>query len=107
MAPKTPCIADVVIASPHHSVSREGALAPEVSSIEAWLGRPGNTWEYYRELDARGSTYRPDQDVSGWVRFNLVAYHQQAQAIRHRMERSAGSGWLLRTSPMLSASTSG
>jgi len=30
-------------------IAREGVLAPEFSSIEAWLGRPGNTWEYYRE----------------------------------------------------------
>ncbi|MCK9899146.1 Fic family protein [Frankia sp. Cpl3] len=35
-------------------IAREGVLAPEFSSIEAWLGRPGNTWEYYRELAARG-----------------------------------------------------
>lgn len=27
-------------------IAREGVLAPEFSSIEAWLGRPGNTWEY-------------------------------------------------------------
>jgi hypothetical protein len=32
--------------------------------------------------------------VSSWVRFNLVAYHQQAQAVRHRIERS-GRTWLL------------
>jgi hypothetical protein len=32
-------------------IAREGVLAAEFSSIEAWLGRPGNTWEYYRELD--------------------------------------------------------
>lgn len=44
-------------------IAREGVLAPEFSSIEAWLGRPGNTWEYYQVLGRRGSTYRPDQDV--------------------------------------------
>ncbi|NUS92108.1 MAG: Fic family protein, partial [Nocardia sp.] len=55
-------------------IAREGVLAPEFSSIEAWLGRPGNTWEYYRVLQRRGSEYRPDQDVSEWVRFNLTAY---------------------------------
>lgn len=69
-------------------VAREGVLAPEFSSIEAWLGRPGNTWEYYRELNARGSHYRPDQDVSGWIKFNLIAYHQQAQTVRNRISRS-------------------
>jgi Fic family protein len=68
--------------------ARAGALAPEFSSIEAWLGRPGNTWEYYRQLGARGATYLPDQDVSEWVRFNLVASHQQTQSVRLRLERS-------------------
>lgn len=69
--------------------ARSGVLAPEFSSIEAWLGRPGNTWEYYKVLGARGATYLPDQDVHDWVRFNLVASHQQAQSVRHRMDRSA------------------
>ncbi|WBQ05624.1 Fic family protein [Kribbella sp. CA-293567] len=70
-------------------IAREGVLAPEFSSIEAWLGRPGNTWEYYRELNLRGAVYLPDQDVSGWIRFNLVAYHQQAQTVQSRFDRSA------------------
>jgi Fic family protein len=69
-------------------IAREGVLAPEFSSIEAWLGRPGNTWEYYRELGARGPRYLPDQDVSSWLRFNLTAYHQQAQTVSNRMRRS-------------------
>jgi Fic family protein len=73
-------------------IAREGVLAPELSSIEAWLGRPGNTWEYYRQLQSRGAEYLPGQDVSGWVRFNLLAYHQQAQAVRNRLERS-GQVW--------------
>jgi Fic family protein len=73
-------------------IAREGALAPEFSSIEAWLGRPGNTWEYYRELAARGARYIPDQDVSSWVRFNLTAYHQQAQSVQGRLAR-AGRVW--------------
>jgi Fic family protein len=70
-------------------IAREGVLAPEFSSIEAWLGLSRNTWEYYRELQRRGSTYQPDQDVSGWVRFNLTAYHQQAQTVQHRVDQSA------------------
>ncbi len=69
--------------------ARAGVLAPEFSSIEAWLGRPGNTWEYYRQLGARGATYLPDQDVSEWVRFNLVASHQQTQSVHLRLARSA------------------
>ncbi|WP_280396741.1 Fic family protein [Nocardia carnea] len=73
-------------------IAREGVLAPEFSSIEAWLGRPGNTWEYYQVLGRRGNEYRPDQDVSEWLRFNLTAYHQQAQTVRARFVRS-GRVW--------------
>jgi Fic family protein len=76
-------------------IAREGILAPEFSSIEAWLGRPGNTWEYYRELASHGATYQPAQDVSSWIRFNLVAYHQQAQAVRYRVQRSGRTWGLL------------
>jgi Fic family protein len=70
-------------------IAREGVLAPELSSIEAWLGRPGNTWEYYRELRQRGAEYRPAQDVASWVRFSLTAYHEQAQAVRSRLARAS------------------
>lgn len=70
-------------------IARESVLAPEFSSIEAWLGRPGNTWEYYQVLGRRGSTYQPEQDVSEWVRFNLTAYHQQAQTVHARWIRAA------------------
>jgi Fic family protein len=70
-------------------IAREGVLAPEFSSIEAWLGRPGNTWEYYRELAQHGPHYQPDQDVSPWLRFNLIAYHQQTQTVQARLDRSA------------------
>jgi Fic family protein len=70
-------------------IAREAVLAPEFSSIEAWLGRARNTWEYYRELASRGRTYLPDQDVSSWVQFNLTAYHQQAQIVQKRLDRSS------------------
>lgn len=69
-------------------IAREGVLAPEFSSIEAWLGRPGKTWDYYRQLEALGATYRPDLDTSAWLRFNLTAYHQQAQTVRFRLQRA-------------------
>jgi Fic family protein len=70
-------------------IAREGVLAPEFSSIEAWLGRSRHTWEYYRELASRGRTYLPDQDGSTWIRFNLTAYHQQAQIVQKRLDRSS------------------
>ncbi|MFJ4654283.1 Fic family protein [Nocardia sp. NPDC088792] len=73
-------------------IAREGVLSPEFSSIESWLGRPGNMWEYYQVLGRRGSAYRPDQDVSEWIRFNLTAYHQQAQTVHARWVRS-GAVW--------------
>ena len=75
-------------------IAREGVLAPEFSSIEAWLGKPRHTWDYYGELKNRGSVYRPDQDVSGWIRFNLTAYHEQAQTVQGRIEKS-GQVWRL------------
>jgi Fic family protein len=83
-------------------IAREGVLDPEFSSIEAWLGRPGNTWDYYRELQRRGAVYLPDQDVSSWIRFNLTAYHQQAQAVQGRADRSAAV-WELLTAHTQSA----
>jgi len=76
-------------------IAREGVLAPEFSSIEAWLGRSTNTWEYYQQLQRRGATYQPDGDVSSWIRFSLTAYHQQAQAVQRRMDQSADVWGLL------------
>jgi Fic family protein len=76
-------------------IAREGVLAPEFSSIEAWLGRPGNTWDYYRVLRDRGADYRPAQDVSAWLRFNLTAYHEQAQNVRNRILRAARTWGIL------------
>ncbi|WP_229074005.1 Fic family protein [Actinoplanes sp. DH11] len=76
-------------------IAREGVLSPEFSSIEAWLGEPGNTWDYYRELQRRGAEYQPDQDVSSWIRFNLTAYHQQAQSVRARTNQSVAVWELL------------
>jgi Fic family protein len=70
-------------------IAREGVLAPEFSSIEAWLGLSLKTWDYYQELASRGPTCQPDQDLSSWVRFNLTAYHQQAQTVQKRLDRSS------------------
>ncbi|HST84868.1 MAG TPA: Fic family protein [Kineosporiaceae bacterium] len=75
-------------------IAREGVLAPEFSSIEAWLGRSRNTWEYYGELKRRGPVYLPDQSVSSWIRFNLTAYHEQAQTVQGRFDKS-GQVWRL------------
>ncbi|WLW52590.1 Fic family protein [Streptomyces sp. YU58] len=70
-------------------IARGGTLAPEFSSIEAWLGKPKNTWEYYKVLgQVGGKEWSPDRDTAPWIRFNLLAYHQQSQSVRHRIERS-------------------
>ncbi|GAA4942165.1 hypothetical protein GCM10023238_04980 [Streptomyces heliomycini] len=58
-------------------IARQGEWPP--SSLDRGLaGAPRNTWEYYRELQRRGATYRPTR-TSPIVRFNLTAYHS-----RHR-----------------------
>ncbi|MGC9535535.1 Fic family protein [Streptomyces sp. UG1] len=70
-------------------IARGGVLAPEFSSIESWLGAPVNTWEYYKILSrVGGKEWTPDRDTAPWIRFNLLAYHQQSQSVRHRITRS-------------------
>lgn len=70
-------------------IARGGVLAPEFSSIESWLGAPGNTWEYYKVLkQVGGREWSPGRDTALWIRFNLLAYHQQTQTVQHRIDRS-------------------
>jgi Fic family protein len=70
-------------------IARGGTLAPEFSSIEAWLGKPKNTWEYYKVLGrVGGKEWTPTRDTTPWIRFNLLAYHQQSQSVKHRLDRS-------------------
>ncbi|MCX5398499.1 Fic family protein [Streptomyces sp. NBC_00102] len=76
-------------------IARERVLAPEFSSIEEWLGMPGNTWDYYRVLrEVGGPVYSPERGTGPWVTFNLRAYHEQAQRVRHRVGR-AREAWLM------------
>ncbi|MFJ9613448.1 Fic family protein [Streptomyces noursei] len=70
-------------------IARGGVLAPEFSSIEEWLGMPGNTWEYYKVLrEVGGRVWSPERDTLPWIKFNLLAYHQQAQRVQRRVDRS-------------------
>lgn len=70
-------------------IARGGVLAPEFSSIEEWLGMPGNTWEYYKVLrETGGPVWSPERDTLPWIRFNLLAYHQQTQRVQFRVDRS-------------------
>lgn len=65
-------------------MAREQILAPEFSSIEEWLGR--NTSDYYDVLlETGGGSWHPERDAHGWVRFNLVAHHMQAQTVLRRV----------------------
>nr|WP_256098585.1 hypothetical protein [Streptomyces agglomeratus] len=69
--------------------ARGGVLAPEFSSIEEWLGMPGNTWEYYEVLrEVGGPVYSPEGDTLPWIKFNLRAYHEQTQRVQYRVDRS-------------------
>jgi hypothetical protein len=55
----------------------EGHFDPVFSSIEEWLG--SNTEAYYRILAEVGQgQWRPQGDALPWVRFCLLAHHQQA-----------------------------
>ncbi|RSM60254.1 Fic family protein [Actinoplanes sp. ATCC 53533] len=66
-------------------LAREKILSPEFSSIEEWLGR--NTQSYYSVLAEVGSgEWHPERDAKGWVRFNLVAHHMQAQTVLRRVD---------------------
>ncbi|MCX4395560.1 Fic family protein [Streptomyces sp. NBC_01767] len=70
-------------------IARGGVLAPEFSSIEEWLGMPGNTWEYYKVLrEVGGPVWSPERHTMPWIRFNLLAYHQQTQRVQRRVDRS-------------------
>jgi Fic family protein len=70
-------------------IAREGVLAPEFSCIEEWLGEPRHQLRYYAVLsEVGGPVYSPERNTSEWIRFNLTAYHQRAQAVRHRVDRS-------------------
>ena len=72
-------------------LARYGELAPEFSSIEEWLGRGRNTYDYYDALAAaqRGRFAPGDGDILGWVRFSLRAHHLQAQLVERRAEQAA------------------
>lgn len=72
-------------------LARCGELAPEFSSIEEWLGRGRNTYDYYDALAAvqRGRFAPGDGDTSAWVRFNLRAHHLQAQLVQRRADQAS------------------
>lgn len=68
-------------------LARDGALAPEFSSIEQWLGDQVHTVQYYQALqETQGGSFQPDRDARPWLRFALTAHHKQAQLVQRRVE---------------------
>ncbi|MFD7606633.1 Fic family protein [Streptomyces mirabilis] len=71
-------------------LAREGILAPELSSIEEWLGADEyNTREYYGALRDVRTSWQPERDAGSWIRFCLTAHHLQAQEVQRRFEAAA------------------
>jgi Fic family protein len=68
-------------------LAREQILAPELCSIEEYLGR--NTQAYYRILGIVGEGHwNPENDASPWVRFCLEAHYVQAASVLRRIRES-------------------
>ncbi|MEK7265078.1 MAG: Fic family protein [Pseudomonadota bacterium] len=64
-------------------IARNGAVSPEFSSIEEWLGK--NTDAYYKILaDVGNGRWSPENSALPWVRFCLIAHYQQANTLLKR-----------------------
>jgi Fic family protein len=75
-------------------LARAGLLAPELGSIEEYLGH--NTADYYRALrETQGGGYRPGRDATEWVAFCLDAHIAQAQGRLEQVEQAAARWSLL------------
>ncbi|MDQ1681892.1 MAG: hypothetical protein QOH99_433 [Frankiaceae bacterium] len=70
-------------------LARDGVLAPVFMSIEEYLGRSGNTTEYYEVLaSVGGGSWTPERDARPWVRFCLKAHLRQAGTVLRRIRES-------------------
>jgi Fic family protein len=68
-------------------LAREQILAPELCSIEEYLGR--NTQAYYSILRTVGEgRWNPQNDARPWVRFCLEAHYVQAASVLRRIRES-------------------
>ena len=68
-------------------LARERILAPELSSIEEYLGR--NTASYYEILAKVGEgQWHPSGDARPWVRYCLEAHYIQAASVLRRVRES-------------------
>ena len=69
------------------ALAGEGLLAPEVVSIEEYLGR--HTEAYYASLQrAQAGSYQPSRDATPWLRFCVGAHLDQA---RRRLDQIAAA----------------
>jgi Fic family protein len=69
-------------------LARGGLLAPELGSIEEYLGH--NTAAYYGALrDTQGGSYQPQRDAETWVSFCIEAHLAQARRRLEQLERAA------------------
>lgn len=74
-------------------LARDGLLAPELGSIEEYLG--SNTEAYYATLQkVQGGSYQPARDASPWVRFSVQAHLDQAKR-RLQQVAEAAARWSL------------
>lgn len=72
-------------------LARGGLLAPELVTIEEYLGR--NTSAYYATLaEVQGGSYQPRRDATPWLRFCVTAHLEQAR-VRLRQLADAGARW--------------
>ncbi|HUS62211.1 MAG TPA: Fic family protein [Acidimicrobiales bacterium] len=68
-------------------LAREGILAPQLSSIEEYLG--ANTEDYYKVLAEVGQGHwPPTADARPWLRFILTAHYRQARTQLRRVKES-------------------
>jgi Fic family protein len=69
-------------------LARDGVLAPELGSIEEYLG--AHTAEYYAVLqEVQGGSWQPQRDAGPWVRFCLEAHRAQVLDRIRTVERAA------------------
>ncbi len=72
-------------------LARGGLLAPDLASIEQYLGE--NTGDYYKALrTVQGGSYRPERDAGAWVRLCVDAHLAQARR-RLTLIEEAGRRW--------------
>ena len=74
-------------------LARTGTLAPELSSIEEYLGH--DVQSYYRVLARVGhGAWHPERDARPWVRYCLTAHFRQATTLLRRA-RELDAVWVL------------